>query len=148
MNGELQKLCPISLDPFTMDSPHTKAHLLLQSHFCRNPLPMADYHTDTKSVLDQAIRILQAMVDISADSGWLATTLRVQTLLQMTVQGRWHRDPSLLCLPHVEVDTVADVRRAVGSARSASGGGGGNKARGGGGGGAVGLPELVHSNGE
>ena len=42
-----------------MDSPHVKAHLLLQSHFNRNELPSTDYHTDTKSVLDQAIRILQ-----------------------------------------------------------------------------------------
>ncbi len=59
VNTELQKLCPITLDQYSMDSPHTKAHLLLQSHFCRNPLPMADYLTDTKSVLDQAIRIMQ-----------------------------------------------------------------------------------------
>ncbi len=75
-------------DPYSMDSPHTKAHLLLQSHLSRAQLPMADYHTDTKSVLDQAIRILQAMVDIAADAGWLATTLRVQNLLQMIVQVR------------------------------------------------------------
>jgi hypothetical protein len=29
-------------------------------------------------VLSQAIRLLQAMVDIAADSGWLATTLKVK----------------------------------------------------------------------
>ena len=69
-----------------MDSPHVKAHLLLQSHFNRNELPCTDYHTDTKSVLDQAIRILQAMIDVAADSGWLATTLQIQNLLQMIIQ--------------------------------------------------------------
>lgn len=42
-----------------MDSPHVKANLLLQAHFSRLPLPCADYLTDLKSVLDQAIRILQ-----------------------------------------------------------------------------------------
>ena len=61
-------------------------HLLLQCHFCRNQLPNSDYGTDTKSVMDQAIRILQAMVDVVADAGWLATTLRVQNLMQMIIQ--------------------------------------------------------------
>jgi len=50
---------PIPVDPLTFDSPHTKAHLLLQAHFSRAPLPITDYLTDTKSVLDQALRILQ-----------------------------------------------------------------------------------------
>lgn len=85
-----------------MDSPHQKAHLLLQSHFSRNPLPCSDYATDTKSVLDQAIRILQAMIDVVADSGWLATCLQVQTLMQMVLQGRWDTDPSALCVPNLE----------------------------------------------
>ena len=47
-----------------MDSPHTKAFLLLQAHFRRLPLPIADYINDTNSVLDQAPRILNAMVNI------------------------------------------------------------------------------------
>ena len=47
------------MDPLTLDSPHTKTHLLLQAHFSRAALPIADYLTDTKSVLDQALRILQ-----------------------------------------------------------------------------------------
>lgn len=42
-----------------MDSSNTKTHLLLQAHFCQLTLPSSDYYTDTKSVLDQAIRILQ-----------------------------------------------------------------------------------------
>lgn len=43
-----------------MDSPHTKAHLLFQAHFSRiKELPIIDYRTDTQSILDQAIRILQ-----------------------------------------------------------------------------------------
>ena len=50
---------------------------------------MSDYYTDLKSVLDQAIRVLQAMIDIAAESGWLATTLQLQNLLQMIVQGKW-----------------------------------------------------------
>lgn len=49
----------LEVDPQTFDSPHTKAHLLFQAHFSRLPLPSTDYLTDTNSVLDQAIRILQ-----------------------------------------------------------------------------------------
>ena len=50
---------PLSVDPQTYDNPHTKAFLLLQAHFSRISLPIVDYITDTKSVLDQALRILQ-----------------------------------------------------------------------------------------
>ena len=42
------------------------------------------------------------MIDVSAESGWLATTLQIQTLLQMIIQGAWHNKSSILTLPHVE----------------------------------------------
>ena len=57
--SELAKSLPLEVNPHTMDSAHTKANLLLQCHFGRVPLPSTDYNTDTKSVLDQAIRICQ-----------------------------------------------------------------------------------------
>eukprot|EP00095_Tigriopus_kingsejongensis_P005309 maker-scaffold337_size202799-snap-gene-1.20 protein:Tk05309 transcript:maker-scaffold337_size202799-snap-gene-1.20-mRNA-1 annotation:"activating signal cointegrator 1 complex subunit 3" len=111
LNSELAKLCPIKLNPYAMDSPHQKTHLLLQSHFCRNPLPVQDYLTDTKSVMDQAIRILQAMIDVTADAGWLSSTLQVQTLLQMIIQARWDTDSSLMCLPHVDSRVLPLLRK-------------------------------------
>lgn len=55
----LAESLPIAISPDSFDSPHTKTHLLLQAHFSSAPLPIADYVTDTKSVLDQALRILQ-----------------------------------------------------------------------------------------
>lgn len=75
-NTELAKTCPIELNAYTMDSPHTKAHLLLQAHISQLPLPCTDYLTDTKSVMDNALRVLQAMIDVCAENGWLASTLR------------------------------------------------------------------------
>ena len=66
-----------------MESANTKTFLLLQSHFSRLQLPCSDYYTDTKSVLDQTIRILQAMIDVCAENGWLASTLRIIQLMQM-----------------------------------------------------------------
>ena len=68
--------------------------------------------TDTKSVMDQAIRILQAMIDVSGDAGWLATTLHVVNLLQMILQARWNTDSTLLCLPHLEADLLHLFRKA------------------------------------
>ena len=104
MNADLAKECPINVEEkgMPMESPHTKAHLLLQAHFSRLQLPCSDYYTDLKSVLDQTIRIIQAMLDVAAESGWLATSLRIQNLLQMVVQGRWITESSLLTLPHLE----------------------------------------------
>lgn len=44
----------------------------------------------------------QAMIDITAERGWLATTLRTQQLMQCIIQARWIDDPVVLTLPHVE----------------------------------------------
>lgn len=61
---ELSKRCVLPVQPFTFDSPHTKANLLFQAHFSRLSLPCSDYYTDLKSVLDQAIRIIQVCIAI------------------------------------------------------------------------------------
>ncbi|GFY27543.1 activating signal cointegrator 1 complex subunit 3 [Trichonephila clavipes] len=110
VNKKLSEDCLLSVDPFTFDSPHTKANLLLQAHFSRLQLPCTDYYTDLKSVLDQAIRIIQAMIDVCADKGWLASTLLSMTLLQMILQARWHDDNVLLTLPHLEKNHLTYLR--------------------------------------
>ncbi|XP_010605477.1 activating signal cointegrator 1 complex subunit 3 isoform X2 [Fukomys damarensis] len=102
MNSELAKCLPIELNPHSFDSPHTKAHLLLQAHLSRAMLPCPDYDADTKTVLDQALRVCQAMLDVAANQGWLVTALNVTNLVQMVVQGRWLKDSSLLTLPNIE----------------------------------------------
>ncbi|KAK8786608.1 hypothetical protein V5799_023611 [Amblyomma americanum] len=102
INGDLAKMCPLAVDSSTLDSPHTKAHLLFQAHFTRLQLPCSDYLTDLKSVLDQAIRILQAIIDIVANQGWLIPALSAVVVLQMVIQARWHTDNTLLTLPHVD----------------------------------------------
>ena len=64
INAELAKQCPLKVNIYTMDSPNTKTSLLLQSHFSRLVLPCTDYLTDTKTVMDNAPRVLQAMIDV------------------------------------------------------------------------------------
>jgi activating signal cointegrator complex subunit 3 len=114
INTDLAKTCPLEVNAYTMDSPHTKAHLLLQAHLSRLPLPCTDYVTDTKSVMDNALRVMQAMLDVCAESGWLASTLRIVTLLQMVVQARWDTDPGLLMLPHLEPHMLPGLSAGLG----------------------------------
>nr|XP_028578883.1 activating signal cointegrator 1 complex subunit 3 isoform X1 [Podarcis muralis] len=102
MNSELAKHVPVEVNPHSFDSSHTKTHLLMQAHFEHAVLPCPDYVTDTKTVLDQSIRICQAMLDIAANEGWLVTALNITSLVQMLIQGRWIHDSSLLTLPNVE----------------------------------------------
>lgn len=71
------------------ESPHVKTNLLIQARFSELSLPIADYYTDTKSVLDQSIRVLQAMIDVSSESGYLTTTLAIMHFMQMIIQGQW-----------------------------------------------------------
>ncbi|XP_071112657.1 activating signal cointegrator 1 complex subunit 3-like [Haliotis cracherodii] len=117
INSDLAQKVPLAVNPHSYDSAHTKTHILLQAHFSQMQLPSTDYYTDTKSVLDQAIRILQAMLDVSADQGWLATSLRVIQLIQMVVQGRWLEDSTLLTLPNVMPYHVYCFRPRGGGAR-------------------------------
>ncbi|PKA61162.1 DEAD-box ATP-dependent RNA helicase ISE2, chloroplastic [Apostasia shenzhenica] len=98
-NGALSKKVPYAIDEEHLDDPHVKANLLFQAHFSRIEMPISDYVTDLKSVLDQSIRIIQAMIDISANSGWLSSTLNCMHLLQMVMQGLWYKESSLWMLP-------------------------------------------------
>ncbi|KYM94799.1 Activating signal cointegrator 1 complex subunit 3 [Cyphomyrmex costatus] len=104
LNEELAKLCRYSANQY--DSPHTKAFLLLQAHFSRLPLPCTDYITDLKSVLDQAIRIIQAMIDTVAERGWLTSALRIMQLFQMIVQARWIDESAITTLPHIRTEDL------------------------------------------
>ncbi|KAK6925104.1 Helicase, C-terminal [Dillenia turbinata] len=106
-NEALSEKVPYMVDKNRLDDPHVKANLLLQVE-----LPITDYVTDLKSVLDQSIRIIQAMVDICANSGWLSSTFTCMHLLQMVMQGLWFDETSCLwMLPCMTSDLVESLRR-------------------------------------
>ncbi|XP_048008746.1 activating signal cointegrator 1 complex subunit 3 [Megalobrama amblycephala] len=134
LNSELAQRLPLPVNPHSYDSAHTKTHLLMQAHFSRAQLPCSDYGTDTKTALDNAIRICQAMLDVVANEGWLVSALSVCNLVQMIVQARWLHDSSLLTLPHIEKQDLYVFRRWSG--RAARGGRGFQ-------GPIEGLPELI-----
>jgi activating signal cointegrator complex subunit 3 len=52
LNEALAMLVPIKVNKRKLDNPHVKANLLLQAHFERCLLPITDYYTDSKSVMD------------------------------------------------------------------------------------------------
>lgn len=113
INEQLANEVPWAVDSRTFDSPHTKAHLLLQAHFSRLPLPISDYITDTKTVLDQSIRIIQAMIDVSADKGWLFTSINCMHLIQMINQGLWFTDSTLLQFPYFNEEMIEFFQNQV-----------------------------------
>lgn len=51
------------------------------------------------------------MVDVSADSGWLATTLSCMGLVQMIVQAKWHDASTLTTLPNIDDEKLAAFAR-------------------------------------
>lgn len=102
MCSELDKQCPLDIGSRQYECSHTKTIILLQAHFSHLKMPCSDYITDLKSVLDQSIRILQAMIDISAEGGYLVLCLRLVQLMQMVIQARWVTDPPITTLPEVE----------------------------------------------
>lgn len=93
-------------------SPFTKVNMLFQAHFARLPLPHTDYVTDTMSALDQSMRILQAMVDITSEKGWYTAARRCMLFTQMIVQGRWATDSGLSNLPHMSDKLLKSLKSA------------------------------------
>ncbi|XP_010546203.1 PREDICTED: DExH-box ATP-dependent RNA helicase DExH14 [Tarenaya hassleriana] len=106
-NKALSEKVRYPVDKNHLDDPHVKANLLFQAHFSQLALPISDYVTDLKSVLDQSIRILQAMIDICANSGWLSSSLTCMHLLQMVMQGLWFgQGSSLWMIPCMNDDLL------------------------------------------
>ena len=83
-------------------SAHVKAFLLLQARMARAPLPIADYVNDTKSVLDQSLRVLNALIDVAAAGRRLDAALAAMRLAQCVVQARLPDAPEAAQLPHID----------------------------------------------
>eukprot|EP01084_Bolivina_argentea_P282140 482902_1 len=111
LNFELSKQVPCDVSDLAMDEPSTKAILLFQAHFSRLQLPITDYITDLRSVLDQSIRILQSMIDYasSTDNAWLKCTLKLINLVQMVTQGRWLNDSTIANLPNITKESIVNL---------------------------------------
>jgi activating signal cointegrator complex subunit 3 len=96
MNEALSKICPLKADSRKMDSANEKTFLLFQAHLFRLPVPIRDFVTDTKLVIDQSIRMLHAMIDLTAEKKQLNNTLNIILLMQMIIQGVWFTESSFV----------------------------------------------------
>lgn len=76
--------------------PHVKAYLLIQAYMEHIDLPIVDYVQDTVSVLDQALRILQALVEVAAELGYLGVVLQYIEIMQCLKQRLWN-DENPVC---------------------------------------------------
>ena len=83
-------------------SPHVKALLLLQARLARAPVPITDYVNDTKSVLDQSLRVINSLIDVAADLGKLNAAISAMHLTQCLVQARLPHQSVITQLPHIE----------------------------------------------
>lgn len=92
-----------------MDSPHLKVILLIYAYLSDLEPPTREYMVDTKSVLDQALRILQGMLDIVTNNSWLSVSLKIILLLQMILQGFWITQSCLAMLPHVKKEDIPSL---------------------------------------
>mmetsp|Transcript_21253 Transcript_21253/g.29469 ORF Transcript_21253/g.29469 Transcript_21253/m.29469 type:complete len:287 (-) Transcript_21253:196-1056(-) len=97
---------PLTLDAPKYTDPHTKANALLQAHFSRAALT-GDLALDQRTVLGDAHRLLQAMVDVISSSGWLNPALACMELSQMVTQALWDKDPPLMQLPNITKEIAA-----------------------------------------
>ena len=59
-----------------------------QAYFFRAKLPITDYINDTKTVLDQAPRVLNALIDIGVEMGLLDVVLALTVTAKMVIQVR------------------------------------------------------------
>lgn len=100
------------LDTSESEDPHFKVNVLFQAHLSRLALPISDYVLDTKSALDQSIRILQAMIDVATQEGWITPALNCILLLQMLSQGLRQTQPAVACLPHMGKKVAARLAKS------------------------------------
>ncbi|ETE58283.1 small nuclear ribonucleoprotein helicase, partial [Ophiophagus hannah] len=54
----------------------------------------------------QAIRLIQACVDVLSSNGWLSPALAAMELAQMVTQAMWSKDSYLKQLPHFTSENI------------------------------------------
>ena len=55
---------------------------------------------DQSTVLAEAPKLLQALVDVISSNGWLKPALVAMEVSQMIIQGLWDKDHPLMQIPH------------------------------------------------
>ncbi|CAG9769327.1 unnamed protein product [Ceutorhynchus assimilis] len=99
---------------FPFDSPYLKVLIMLKCYLLNKNLPNQEYILDLKSVLDQIIRIIHAMMSLAATRNWLECTLKTIHLCQMLIQGFMLTSPNLIMLPYVNASKLVEIQSQLG----------------------------------
>ncbi|KAG4303413.1 hypothetical protein PCK1_000377 [Pneumocystis canis] len=113
INKEISQKLPFKGEEMSLPmwNPHVKTFLLIQAHLKSFNMPIIDYITDTISILDQSIRILQAYIDISTELGHLEACLEFISLLQCIKHARWPESSELSILPGVNDENAMNLQQ-------------------------------------
>uniref|UniRef100_A0A8C2X5M2 U5 small nuclear ribonucleoprotein 200 kDa helicase n=1 Tax=Cyclopterus lumpus TaxID=8103 RepID=A0A8C2X5M2_CYCLU len=94
---QLAQKVPHKLNNPKFNDPHVKTNLLLQAHLSRMIVFLCIYLTRVLCL--QAVRLIQACVDVLSSNGWLSPALAAMELAQMVTQAMWSKDSYLKQLP-------------------------------------------------
>ncbi|XP_074028472.1 activating signal cointegrator 1 complex subunit obelus isoform X3 [Leptinotarsa decemlineata] len=89
---------------FAYDSPCLKTLLMIKCYLLDINLPNQEYVLDLKSVLDQVIRIIHAMMNLAAGRKWLNCTIKLVYFCQMLIQGQTLNTPNVMMLPYINFE--------------------------------------------
>jgi len=59
------------------------------------------------------MRILQAIVDVTAEAGWWSSCVAAMNAIQCIIQGRWEDEDPLLQLPGVDEAVIQKIKREL-----------------------------------
>ena len=95
---EIARHLPLKIGSTNYEEVSTKINILLQSHFERRKLSI-DFASDLNKILQVAVNLVHAMVDVISSESWLLPCLAAMEISQMLVQAVGESDNSLKQLP-------------------------------------------------
>nr|CAH7750403.1 unnamed protein product [Callosobruchus chinensis] len=98
---------------FAFDSPALKALLMIKCYLMDVNLPNQEYVLDLKSVLDQIIRIIHAMMNLAAGRNWYDCTTKLIYFCQMLIQGYMANLSNIMMLPYVNRGNLEQLKEKI-----------------------------------
>ena len=95
----------------TYEDPHLKVHLLLQGFMMRSPLPITDFINDQNSVLDNSIRLINALADIAGYYELSSQLLLIISTMPYLIQAIMPFDSELLQLDGIDTGIIRRLKQ-------------------------------------
>ncbi|KAL0221892.1 hypothetical protein RCL1_001746 [Eukaryota sp. TZLM3-RCL] len=102
LNAELAKRVRFLEKSLDFSSPFVKTKLLIEAHIDHVTLPISDYYTDLKLVLDNCGRVVNGLIDFAAKKNLIEIVFRLIYLLQSINSKVWQDKADLKNLPFMD----------------------------------------------